>query len=173
MKLFNSVLFCVLLLSSVAVRAEEEKSQEYYDKQVEENMKQITSQLKQMSSEMTKYMNAMNKYMNESMPELSENMSKFMSSVKPLTETMQKNMQAFADQVNAEIEAAEKNKDNSEKLVPAPVKTELASSEIIAPEDVQIAEPQAQELDSAIDAELAQFHQEQPSKIKLFPSSVE
>lgn len=175
MKIFNSVLLGVLLLSSASVKAEEEKSQEYYDQQIEENMKQITAQMQAMSSEMTKYMNAMTKYMNESMPKVSEDMSKFISSVKPLAEAMQKNMQTFAEQVNTEIDAAQKNQTNTEILVITPVKQELASQSITAPEDVQIPEPQTSEseLDSAIDAELAQFNQEKPAKIKLFPSSVE
>lgn len=175
MKILHVILAGSFMFSALPVCAEdtEEKSQEYYDQQIEENMKQITAQMQTMSSEMTKYMNAMTKYMNESMPKVSNDMGKMFSSIRPLAETMQKNMQAFTDQINAELDAAQKDKTTTEVLVIEPVKPELASSEIIAPEDVKIPEPPTTELDSAIDAELAQFNQENPVKIKLFPSSVE
>ena len=175
MKISHAVLVSSLMLSALPVYAEEPevKSQEYYDQQVAENMKEITSQLQMMSDEMTKYMNAMNKYMNESMPELSNNMGKMVSSIRPLAETMQKNMQAFTDQINAELDAVQKDDAKTEILVVEPVKPELASSEIIAPEDVKIPDTVSEDINDAIDAELAQFNIDQPAKIKLFPSSVE
>ena len=175
MKILHVVLAGSFMFSALSVRAEETeaKSQEYYDQQVAENMKEITSQLQTMSNEMTKYMNAMNKYMNESIPELSNDMGKMLSSIRPLAETMQKNMQAFTDQINAELDAAQKDKTTTEVLVIEPVKPELASSEIIAPEDVKIPDAVSEDINDAIDEELAQLNTDKPAKIKLFPSSVE
>jgi hypothetical protein len=161
MKNFVSVL-ALSCLFACPVMAEEEHSQEYYDQQVAEGMKAMTAQLQLMSGEMVKYMNAVNKALNESVPQMSDDMVKVLSTMKPLAENMQKNIDNFAQQVNQELN------------------TETNTEEkIVAPEKVVVPEITTDDhLSEKIDEELAQFEaprlqEPQQNKIKLFPSSIE
>ena len=174
MKIFQAVALSSVLLAATNVWAEEEpvKSQEYYDQELTGNLQEMTAQLQAFSDEFVKYMNAMNKALNATMPQLSQDMGKALASIKPVAETMQKNAENFAQEVNAQLgefsEPTEK-----ENLTIGGVRPELASETITNPENVIIPEPAlTDEVSSAIDAELSQFKQ-QPRKIKLFPSSVE
>ena len=180
MKVFMSALLCSVLLSVPTIAADEqntleteEHSQAYYDQQVTESMKELTSQLQLMSGEIIKYMNAVNKAINESVPQMSEDMGKMISSMKPLAETMQKNVENFAKEINTQLDLPE---DEALSFEPAPVRPELASEAIKAPEEVIV--PTREDLSAEIDDELAQFTPPPPpsaprAKIKLFPSTVE
>lgn len=147
MRLFNAILVCLLFPVTVFA-GDEVKSQEYYDEQAAESLRAMTENLQTMTDEMVKYMNAMNKALNESMPELSQNMGKVISSMKPLAETMQKNVDSFAQEVQKQI----------------------SSENVPAPESVVIPQEDNTDISVEIDEELARLQQEQQPKIKLFPS---
>lgn len=160
MKIF-SIVFALFLGLSTQVKAEDtdSKNQEYYDKQVAENLQLITAELQSATNEMIKYINAMNKALNESMPQISENMGKIIASMRPLAETMQKNTDAFTKEIQEQLENQER-------------------TNIVAPEDVII--PEDFDISEEIDKELATLHTESQNlktepqkKIKLFSSSVE
>ena len=154
MNIFAWILAAFLGTVATAQAQEDVKSQEYYDEQVTESLQRMTSELQTVTSEVIKYMNAINKALNESMPQLSDNMGKLISSMKPIAETMQQNVDDFAQAVQQQIDE---------------------SPTFSAPEDVVV--PDVEDIYADIDAELAQFDDfppaNEPTKIKLFPSSVE
>ena len=146
------------------VWAEENLPQEYYDQQMAENMQELTSQVQQMSDTLVKYMTALNKVLGESLPQMNENLVKVMSSMQPIAQTMQQNIEEFEKQLDAQPDF--QNLQNN--------------TQFIAPESVVVPEIQMENTDisRAIDEELAQFEVNhpvdlKPAKIKLFPSSVE
>ena len=166
MKKFGIVLVA-FLFTVPAMAEEQEHSQEYYDQQVAENMQELTSQVQQMSDTLVKYMTALNKVLGQSLPQMNENLIKAMSSMQPVAQTMQKNIEEFEKQLNAQTETLE-NEENDYPH-PAGVKPQLASASQVEETDENI--------NAAIDEELAQFevaHPKEPHyKIKLFQSSVE
>lgn len=162
MKKFGIVLMSFLFVAPVW--AEENLPQEYYDQQMAENMQELTSQVQQMSDTLVKYMTALNKVLGESLPQMNENLVKVMSSMQPIAQTMQQNIEEFEKQLDAQPDF--QNLQNN--------------TQFIAPESVVVPEIQMENTDisRAIDEELAQFEVNhpvdlKPAKIKLFPSSVE
>lgn len=162
MKRFS--IFLILgLLYSYNLKADDNTSQEYYEKQIADSMETFSSQLQVMTDEMVKYMNALNKAIDESVPQMSSNLVKIISSMKPLADNMQKNINDFAKQINQELEASQldtsTNKPNEQRVI--------SSTEVL--DDTTL---------EAIDVELANFEQPQTKekispKIKLFSTSVD
>ena len=162
MKRFS--IFLILgLLYSYNLKADDNTSQEYYEKQITDSMEAFSSQLQIMTDEMIKYMNALNKAIDESVPQMSSNLVKIISSMKPLAENMQKNVNDFAQQINKELDGTQLDNNVSNTSEP-------------------ISVPNAEVLDEttmeAIDVELANFEQSQEKekispKIKLFSTSVD
>ena len=174
MKLFAMLLTVSLLTLTNNIHAQEtEKSQAEYDKEVAESLQEMTTQLQNISNDIIKYMNAMNKALEETMPQMTEDVGKIISSMKPLADTMQKNVDNFTKEINEQLDVYELENDPDYPEV-APAKPALAIDDISTPSaSPSIFEPQ--DLSSAIDKELAQF-QATPTpqrKIKLFLSSVE
>ena len=161
------VLLGCLMLTALPVYgqdATQTKTQADYDREVEESLKALTEDLQNTSVEMVKYLNAFNKALSESVPQLSQNMTQVLAAIRPIAETMQKNVDDFAKEIDKQMEISEENNQAETDAKTQPLVVETQEIIVSAPEDIS----------AKIDAEMAQFETpREPVKIKLFPSTVE
>ena len=157
------VLLGCLMLTALPVYgqdATQTKTQADYDREVEESLKALTEDLQNTSVEMVKYLNAFNKALSESVPQLSQNMTQVLAAIRPIAETMQKNVDDFAKEIDQQMEISD-----DDAVTPQAINTETAKMSVPAPEDIS----------AQIDAELIALKEpvQESAKIKLFPSTVE
>ena len=161
MKILNLVLMGSLLCAVSAQAEDDVKTQADYDKEVAESLQKMTSELQMKTDELVKYMSAVNKALNETMPQFSNSMGKLISSMKPIAETMQQNLDHFAEEVNLQLD--EEANEGENDTPPLPQQISESEDEVIS---------EMENVSSEIEAELAQFEDfpsARPAKIKLFP----
>ena len=170
--MFKYALLLSALMTVTPVFAQEtteNKTQADYDREVGDAFKTLTENLQNTSIEVIKYMNALNKALSESVPQLSQNVSQLVSSVRPIAETMQKNVDDFASEMDKQISDFEGISSEETDNYPEPPQANIS----------QVNEPQENTLFAQIDAEIKRIQEQpvppvsEPVKIKLFPSTVE